>query len=130
MVRSDPSQRGRLAKLSAILGWQIRTTAHWSPWQRLRDIYGWDILLTACDRCEEQRFPQTVERLCRAEKKSREESKKIAESMEKVEKSRTEEAQKAEANRLFQEKYKDQLAGLSGLAYFTKLTELRKKEQC
>jgi hypothetical protein len=128
MVRADPAQRGCLTRLCAILGWQIRTSQQWLPWQRLRDKYGWPILLTALDRCEEQRFPQNVERVCRVEKKSREEYKQIAEANAKIEKSRTEEAQKAEANRLFQEKYKDQLAGLSGLAYTMKLVELRKKE--
>lgn len=129
MVRANPQQSLCLTRLGAILGWTIRTSAQWMPWKRLRDIYGWSILLTAAERCEEQRFPQTVERMCRAEKRSRDEYKRLSAEQEKLANAKAEEQAKLESAKSLENKYQHELAGLTGAARFYKLAEISKRER-
>lgn len=129
MVRADPVQSGCLIRLGAILGWPIRNSQQWAPWQRLRDKFGWPILLKALERCEEQRFPQTIERLCRVELRQREEADRLHKHVTQQEEARKAEDSKRQTNVDIATRYADQLAGLRGAEYFARLAQLRKQEQ-
>ncbi len=59
-------ENAQLKRLEAALGWSIKVTDQWVPWDRLRDIYGWAKVLRAIEACEpKQRFPSDVEAVCR-----------------------------------------------------------------
>jgi hypothetical protein len=62
-IKRDEAKQ--LKRLEAALGWTIKVTAQWAPWDRLRSIYGWPRLLRAVEACEPgQRFPSDAEKLC------------------------------------------------------------------
>lgn len=53
-------------RLCAILGWFIKSTAHWIPFERLVALHGWKRVLRAAERCEPgHRFPSDIEKVCR-----------------------------------------------------------------
>lgn len=65
------------AKLKQIIGRHIRDTDSWAPWQRLRNRFGWGVLLKAADRCDpDGRWPNKVEGMCLALEKEEKDARK------------------------------------------------------
>jgi hypothetical protein len=61
LARLEPS----FGRLCGVIGWRIKTVEQWIPWQRLRDKFGYSMLLRALERCEPgRRWPQDAERVC------------------------------------------------------------------
>ena len=53
------------ARFQSIIGWRIRQTDQWSPFERLKNKYGWPMLLRAAERCEPgKRWASDIERVC------------------------------------------------------------------
>lgn len=56
----------QFGQLCAVLGWYIKTTQHWIPFERLVTQNGWKRVLRAAEKCEPgHRFPSDIEKWCR-----------------------------------------------------------------